>query len=96
MSGGSHSYVFYQIEEYLCGQMHDRELNDLMTDVCQLAHDVEWFDSCDYSEETYKECVSKFKQKWFKSSRKERLKGYIDKAIEELRKELYSLIDNEN
>ena len=50
MSGGSHNYIYYQIEENLCGQMKDAELNDLMDDIVKLAHDLEWADSCDISE----------------------------------------------
>lgn len=92
MSGGSHNYVYYQIEENLCGQMKDAELNDLMKDVAKLAHDLEWADSCDISEETYFKTVNKFKAKWFGSVREDRLKKYIDKAIERAKKELYTLV----
>lgn len=42
MSGGSHGYIYYEIESQLCGAMHDRELNDLMKDIAELAHDLEW------------------------------------------------------
>ena len=92
MSGGSHNYICYRIEEELVGEMHDAELNDLMKDIADLAHDLEWFDSGDIGEDTYKESVIKFKQKWFKSSREQRLKGYIDKSVDDLKKELYKLI----
>lgn len=33
MSGGSHNYVCYRIEEDLYGQMYDEELNDLVKDI---------------------------------------------------------------
>ena len=92
MSGGSKGYVYGMIEEYLCGQMYDDEINDLMKDVAKLAHDVEWYTSCDYGEDTYRESVLSFKEKWFKAPREERLKGYIDNAINKLKKELYMLI----
>ena len=93
MSGGSHNYIYYKIEEELCGNMHDAELNDLMSDIVELVHDLEWYDSGDYSEKEYKDCVDKFKAKWFKGDRTERLKGYIDKAIDDVRKEMYKLLD---
>lgn len=97
MSGGSHDYICYKIENELVGQMHDTELNDLMQDIAELAHDVEWYDSGDTCKETYLESVRKFKQKWFKGNREERLKGYIDYSIDNLRSELYNLIGvNEN
>lgn len=86
MSGGSHNYVYYQIEENLCGQMKDAELNDLMKDVAKLAHDLEWADSCDISEETYFKAVNKFKAKWFDSVREDRLKNILTKRLNEQRK----------
>lgn len=92
MSGGSHDYICYRIENELVGSMHDIELDDLMKDIAELAHDVEWYDSGDYGYETYEECVKKFKDKWFKTSREERLKGYIDTAINDLREELHRMI----
>ena len=92
MSGGSHNYICYTIENELCGQMHDAELNDLIKDIVELTHDLEWYDSADYSKEKYKRSVDKFKAKWFKGNRNERLKGYIDKAIEDVREDLYNLL----
>ena len=92
MSGGSHNYVCYDIEEQLCGKMHDLELDELMKDIAELAHDLEWWDSADHSEEVYRETVLKFKRKWFQSSREQRLKAYVDQTLEKQRAELYSLI----
>ncbi len=92
MSGGSKNYIFCAIENELCDQMHDEELNDLVKDVAELAHDLEWWTSSDISREAYLETVSKFKKKWFESDRTERLKGYVDAKVELLRKELYTLI----
>lgn len=92
MSGGSKNYIFCAIENELCDQMYDEELNDLVKDVAELAHDLEWWTSSDISKEGYLETVSKFKKKWFESDRTERLKGYVDAKVELLRKELYTLI----
>ena len=95
MSGGSHDYICYRIEEELCGQMHDAELNDLMKDVAKLAHDLEWYDSSDISEESYKKTIAEFKRKWFKAEREDRLKAYVDEAMDKLRSEMYLLIGTE-
>lgn len=92
MSGGSHNYICYKIEEELVGQMHDKELDDLMKDIAKLAHDLEWYDSSDYGENDYKKSVEKFKNKWFGKSRNERLKEYIDESINELKEQLYTMI----
>lgn len=92
MSGGSLNYISYKIEEELVGRMEDAELNDLMKDVAELAHALEWYLSYDTSESTYRDKVNEFKRKWFKSNREERLKGYIDEVLDKTRKELYEMI----
>lgn len=48
--------------------------------------------SGDYSEEEYRETLTKFKQKWFLTDRKERLKEYIDEQVGIIRRELYDVI----
>lgn len=92
MSGGSHNYIYSHIQEDLCGQMKDAELNDMMEDIKKLAHDLEWSDSADISHERYFKTVDEFKKKWFGTSREERLKSYIDRKIKQTTEELYRLI----
>ena len=92
MSGGSYNYICYRLEEECGGRMHDIELNDLIADLCKVLHAVEWWQSGDTCEETYRETVEKFKKKWFGGDRKTRLKGYIDKQTGLLREELLQLI----
>lgn len=92
MSGGSHNYICYEIEEYLVGQMEDRELNDLIKDIVTLAHDLEWYHSSDTSRDDYRKSVRKFKDKWFKQSREERLRKYIEEATQNIRNELLEMI----
>lgn len=92
MSGGSHDYICWKIEQELVGKMRDVELDDLMQDIADLAHSLEWADSGDTSEESYKQDVKAFKNKWFKGERNERLKGYVDARIDALRSELIDLI----
>lgn len=93
MSGGSYDYMYHRIEEYYVGKMKDIELDDLMKDIVELVHDLEWADSCDISDEDYFETVKKFKDKWFKKPRKERLQKYIDDKIKDTIDEIYRLID---
>lgn len=92
MSGGSYDYTYGRIEDYYVGSMKDIELDDLMKDIVELTHDLEWADSGDISDEDYFETVTKFKNKWFKQSRNERLKKYIDEKTDKTKKELYNLI----
>ncbi len=92
MSGGSHNYICYQIAEELVGHMEDKELDELMKDIATLAHDLEWYHSADTNRDDYRESVRKFKEKWFKQSREERLRKYIEEAIQETKDGLLSMI----
>ena len=92
MSGGSYEYICYSLREQCQGRMYDAEMNDLIKDLCEVLHALEWWQSGDYGEEDYREELTKFKTKWFKEDRTERLKKYIDKQIGVTRSQLYSLI----
>lgn len=88
MGGGSFNYVYNKVEEYCCGRMRDRELNDMMKDLVLVLHDVEWYVSGDIDWEDYQQSVVAFKQKWFKSDREERYKDYLKQDYEQLVNEL--------
>lgn len=92
MSGGSYSYIFSRLSDECEGRMYDPEMNDLIKDLCNVLHDLEWWQSCDTSEETYRRTLAEFKKKWFCAEREERLKGYIDEQIGLVKSQLYSLI----
>lgn len=92
MSGGSYGYIYSELFRECEGRMHDDEMEDLVADLCKVLHDLEWWQSCDTSEDTYRKTVAKFKAKWFKGDRSARLKGYIDIEIEKTRHKLYGLI----
>lgn len=91
MSGGSHGYVYYQMEEYLDGQMRDLEMNELVKDLIKVAHDLEWWDSSDICEDDYRKTVRAFKAKWF-GNRDKRLITYINESCEKLKAELIEMI----
>ena len=92
MSGGSYDYICYKLSNECEGRMYDAEMNDLIKDLCEVLHSLEWWQSGDTSESSYREELSRFKAKWFKGDRQERLKGYIDEQIGIVRSQLYSLI----
>lgn len=92
MSGGSYDYVYSKLSEECEGAMYDDEMNDLIKDLVEVLHDLEWWQSGDYEEEDYRQTLNNFKKKWFKQSRDVRLKKYIDTKLEKLQKELYDLI----
>lgn len=92
MSGGSYNYIYCRLSEECKNRMYDAEMDDLIKDLCEVLHDLEWWKSCDSSEKEYRATLARFKAKWFKGDRKERLKGYVDEQIGILRSQLYSLI----
>lgn len=92
MSGGSYNYIYSRLSEECENRMYDSEMNMLIKDLCEVLHDLEWWQSCDYSEEQYRETIAKFKQKWFKGDRKQIAKEYIDEQIGIVKNQLYALI----
>mgnify|MGYP007104108860 CR=1 FL=1 len=94
MSGGSYSYIYSQLLEECKGRMYDAEMNDLIIDLSEVLHDLEWWQSCDSSEERYRNTLARFKEKWFGNDEKrtERLKNYIDDQVGIVRQTLYELI----
>lgn len=92
MSGGSYNYIYCQLKSECAGQMFDCEMDDMIRDLCEVLHDLEWWQSGDSGEEEYRETLRKFKQKWFLTDRKERLITYIDEQVGIIRRELYDVI----
>lgn len=66
MSGGSYSYVYCRVENECVGRMFDRQLDEMMKDLVKVLHDLEWWQSSDTGEDTYRRAVTEFKKKWFK------------------------------
>lgn len=91
MSGGSMEYCFRHIED-AADYVDDKEVNALMHDLSGLLHDLEWYQSADYSEETYLKSLNAFKKKWFGGDRNERLKEYINSALDDVKEEVNNLI----
>ena len=92
MSGGSYNYVYNRVLTECADNMYDAEMNDMIVDLCEVLHDLEWWQSDDISEEQYRETLNKFKVKWFRTDRVDRLKEYIDEQIGVVRSQLYFLI----
>ena len=91
MSGGSRNYFYHELEDQ-AGTMHDREMDELVSDLAEIMHDLEWWESGDYNEDAYREAVQKFKAKWFSGAREEVLRGIVEKSCDELRVELLKMI----
>jgi hypothetical protein len=90
MSGGSFNYTCFRVENEYSGRMQDEELNEMLVDFCEVLHDLEWWQSCDISEEQYRETVAKFKNKWF-SERDKETKAAIKRILKKISNEIESL-----
>lgn len=95
MSGGSYNYIYSKLKAECEGNMYDAEMNELIHDLAEVLHDLEWWQSADSSEKRYRETLAKFKSKWFSIDRNVRLKRYIDEQIGIVRRQLYEMIGEE-
>lgn len=92
MSGGSYNYIYNALLSECEGRMYDAEMDDLIKDLAEVLHALEWWQSSDTSEDNYREELARFKNKWFECNRETRLKDYIDAELKKTRDKLYSLI----
>ena len=95
MSGGHFEYLDSRLKDEIFGYenkmknvFEDREISELVFDVLDLIHEFDWYYSGDTDKETYLEAKAEFKKKWL-SNRGVRIKHTIDKALDEVRTELY-------
>lgn len=98
MSGGSYNYMYSRIEYEYVGRMYDSQLNEMMKDLVDLLHDLEWWKSCDCGEDTYRKSVTEFKRKWFGQSDidvQKQIESEFEKAKNQLLKEFDYLKDVE-
>jgi len=91
MSGGHYDYFYIKLQEFE-NEMQDSEMNDLVVDLTEVFHDLEWWQSGDSSEKVYREQVKKFKDKWLHQSAESRIANYIDEELKETRKQLYNML----
>lgn len=88
MSGGAYDYKFEEIRDTYVGRMHDIELDKLMKDLVVLLKALEWWRSGDTGQETYREAVSIFKEKWLGISQEERVTRLIEDSLGEVEDKL--------
>ena len=85
------NYLYSKLRD-AADYLYDREMEELADDFAKVLHDAEWWHSADISEDTYRATVKQFKEKWFKASRDERLKRYINEEIERAKKTCLDLL----
>ena len=87
MSGGSYDYMYYKVEDTYVDKMYDIELDEMMSDLVRLLQDLEWWQSADTCEETYRKSVTNFKKKWFGRTKAD-VQLMIDKEFNNKKDEL--------
>lgn len=98
MSGGSYSYMCYRIEDEYVGRMFDDQLDEMMKDLCKVLHDLEWWRSSDFDEDSYRKTVTEFKKKWFKQTKidvQRQIESEFELTKDKLMKEFEYLNDDE-
>lgn len=98
MSGGHYNYMYSRIEDTYVGEMFDSQLNEMMKDLVKVLHDLEWWQSSDTGEDTYRMAVTEFKKKWFKQTKidvQKQIESEFEKTKDELMKEFKYLNDDE-
>jgi hypothetical protein len=72
MSGGSYDYIGFKIRQFAdslrdsSSTKHRQEFQEILNDLAKAAHDIEWADSADYSQEMADHALNKFFGKWGK------------------------------
>ena len=93
MSGGSYNYEYCKVEEEYCGSMYDAELDELMRDLVPVLRAVEWWQSGDTGEDSYRKKVASFKNKWLRDGEcLPRLKRIIEEQFEECRRDCLKMV----
>ena len=94
MSGGSYNYIYNRVDEECVGRMYDILLDDMIKDLVKVLHALEWWKSCDTSEETYRKTANEFKKKWFGMTGldiRQIVEDEFDKKKKELMRDLWWL-----
>ena len=85
---GEHGFKQSKIARRM-NPLEDSIISELVFDVFCLLHSYDWYESGDTCEETYREDVKRFKEKWLKQPLEHRAKEIIEDAISNLREEMY-------
>lgn len=99
MSGGHFNYQDSSLKSEIFGygdqpsnEFEDMEISHLVFDVLTLIHDYDWYASGDTGPDDYHTAKEKFKEKWFKADRSERLTKIIDAKLDDVREELRAML----
>ena len=96
MSGGYFDYLDGRLKTEIFSYtdsphntFEDLEISELTWDLLSLIHVYDLYVCGDTERDSYLKAKAAFKSKWLNSSEDARIKRMIDKALDELRQELY-------
>lgn len=99
MSGGHFNYKDSNLKNEIFDYVNkpsdvfeDMEISHLVWDVLELIHGYDWYVSGDTGPGDYHTAKQKFKEKWFKADRSERLTKIIDEKLDDVREELKAML----
>ena len=92
MSGGSYNYTYQQVHDTYVDAMYDKQLNDMIKDLVEVLHDLEWWQSADIGEEDYRQTVTRFKRKWFQRSKTD-IQKLVEHEFEEKKNDLLKQLE---
>lgn len=102
MSGGYFDHLDGQLKTEIFSYtdsprnaFEDLEISELTWDLLNLIHAYDLYVCGDTERDRYLKAKAAFKSKWLNSSTETRIKRIIDKALDELRRELYETYDIE-
>lgn len=75
--------------------LEDLVISEIVFDVFCLLHSYDWYASGDTCEETYREDVKRFKEKWLKSLSKLHMREIVNEETSRLRGELFKAFNIE-
>lgn len=66
MFGGHYNYTYSRIADTYKGELESPLLEEMMDDIVELLHSLEWYKSGDTSQEKYHKYIDTFTKKWIK------------------------------
>lgn len=72
--------------------LEDRQISEIVFDMLCLLSSYDYYRSGDTGEETYRDDVQRFKEKWLSPNRKQIDERTVNEMIEDLREEIYKTI----
>jgi len=101
MSGGHFNYQDSSLKSEMFGwsdrrfndPMEDVELSQMVYELLDLIHDLDWYKSGDTADENYLEAKRNFKNKWLRNKNyNDVIKGLIEEEFENKKQELLKMI----